>query len=76
MRQAIVTTFHGPTNTKGARISATADAGRLVVPWDYAKSIEDNHRRAAEALCRKLQWDGVLAGGSLPGRGYAFVLLD
>jgi hypothetical protein len=76
MRQAIVTEFHGPTNKTAARIFAKADAGRLVVSWDHSKSIEDNHRRAAEMLCRKLQWDGVLAGGTLPGRGYAFVFLD
>jgi hypothetical protein len=54
--QAIQTTYHGPTNTRGARIVARCDAGRLTVAWDYALSIERNHDAAAIALARKLGW--------------------
>ena len=32
--QAIVTKYHGATNFKGSRISATAEAGRIYLSWD------------------------------------------
>lgn len=73
MRQAIQTTFRGPTNTRGARIVAQADAGRLNVPWDYSQSVAENHRHAALALAALLGWEGPWHGGSLPGAGYVFV---
>lgn len=74
MRQAIVTTYHGPTNTRGSRISAKCDAGRLSVPYDYALNVEDNHASAAQQLANRLGWGGHFVGGGLPnGKGYAFV---
>ena len=79
MRQAIQTTWFGPTNRRGSRIIAKADAGRVTVPWDYSRGIEGNHRMAAETLAVKLGWecDIPLIGGSLPGSsGFAFVFAD
>lgn len=73
MRQAIVTRFLGPTNHRGARVKATADAGTVTVSWDYALGISENHERAAFALADKLGWTGNWVGGGLPGKGYAFV---
>lgn len=74
MNQAIVTKYHGPTNTRGSRISATADAGRITVPYHYGMSQEANHRAAAEALTVKLEWEGELVGGSMPGgKGNVYV---
>jgi hypothetical protein len=78
MRQAIVTKFHGPTDHRGARVKATADAGSITLPWDHALWVEDNHRTAAIALARKLGWcerEDQWVGGSTPGAGFAFVLL-
>lgn len=76
MYQAIQTRYIGPTNFRGARVKAQADAGALVVSWDHALNAEGNHRAAAEALRTKLGWNaehyGCLIGGSLPGKGYAF----
>lgn len=70
--QAIKTQYFGATNTKGARIKATCDAGSVTVPWDYACSVATNHYFAARELQNKLGWDdyGPLAGGSL---GHVFV---
>lgn len=64
-RQAIVTSFHGPTNTLGSRISATAPAGRVYVPYDHSFSSERNHELAAEALCEKFGWVGVMVSGGI-----------
>jgi hypothetical protein len=80
MFQAIVTKFHGPTNTRGSRISATAEAGRIILSWDHALNGSDNHMAAAQALADKMGWTReagypALVGGALPGNaGYAFVM--
>lgn len=74
MFQAIVTKFHGPTDHHGARIRASADAGRIWHNYNPARSVDINHLEAAEALCLKLGWDGDWHGGALPGdTGYAHV---
>jgi len=73
MYQAIQTKFHGPTNTRGARVKATADAGSVTVSWDHAIGIYENHKAAAVALARRYGWPEDLDGGSLPGSGYAFI---
>ena len=80
MFQAIVTKYHGPTNVRGSRISARADAGRVIVSYDHALDISGNHKAAAQALADKLGWTEAkgypaLAGGALPGNaGYCFVM--
>ena len=63
--QAIRTRYLGPTNTKGARVVATAQAGRLVIPWDYALDQEDNHRAAAMAFIHRWGWEGDWVSGAL-----------
>lgn len=81
MRQAIVTKYHGPTNSKGARISAKAQAGRIYVPWDYALDVFENHKAAAKVFADKYGWNEKergapvkFHGGALPdGTGYVFV---
>lgn len=54
--KAIQTKYHGPTNYSGSRISATCDAGRVVVPYNHALNIDDNHRSAADTLALSLGW--------------------
>ena len=75
--KAIETKYHGPTNTRGARISATdMDGNRISVPYPHeAQMGEAAHRVAAEALCRKMRWSGRLIGGAVKS-GYAFVFAD
>lgn len=78
--QAIVTSFFGPTNVRGSRVKAKADAGSITLNWDHSLGVEGNHRKAAEALRDKLGWNsdgyGRLHMGGLPGSGYAFVFED
>lgn len=72
-RQAITTKFIGPTNTRQARIKATADVGSITIPWDYGLDTTENHRAAARALATTWGWEGQWMGGSLSGAGYVFV---
>jgi hypothetical protein len=73
MYQAIQTKFLGPTNFRGARVKATADAGSITLSWDYGLGVEGNHRAAAVALANHYGWPTDMVGGGLPGGGYAFV---
>jgi hypothetical protein len=76
--QAIVTKYLSPTNTRGALIKATAQAGSIYLSWDYALDTSANHRAAAIALANKYKWldhSDLSEGGSLPaGNGECFVL--
>ena len=65
--QSIVTKFIGPTNTRGSRVKALADAGSLTTSWDYSLNTDENHRAAAMALVDKLDWHYAdYIEGSLP----------
>lgn len=82
MGQAIVTKYRGPTNTRGSRFIASAEAWReagafrVTTPMDYALNSEDNHTRAARALAEKRGWHGSWIGGVLPGGEYVFVRVE
>ena len=74
-RQAIMTRFHGYTNTKGARISASYAGGRIYVSCEDSRMIPDrtssqNHHIAAQALAEKLGWKGSMVGGWFNGDCY------
>lgn len=78
--QAIETKYHGPTDTKGARISATSAIGiKVYIGYPYELSGADCHARAAENLARKMEWlkpeeefeSKYMAGGTRTG--YVFV---
>jgi hypothetical protein len=74
--QAILTHFVGPSNVKGSRYIATnADGKRAIVATDHALDSFGNHWRAAEALCIKLGWHGIMQSGAT-ARGYAFVFVS
>jgi hypothetical protein len=64
--QAIETKYLGPTNFRGARIKASAEAGSITIPWDHALNAEDNHKAAALAFVNKWGWSGVWVLGHLP----------
>ena len=64
--KAILTRYHGPSNVKGARISASDSAkNRIILSWDHALNASTNHAVAAQALCYKMKWEGELIGGGL-----------
>lgn len=73
MFQAIQTKYLGPTDFKGARVKAYADANSITLSWDHALNPADNHIAAAKALACKLEWKGVWSGGGKAEGGYAFV---
>lgn len=75
--QAIETKFLGPTNTKGARIKASAQAGSVTIPFDYESWVEHAHDLAAIALITKLARWGVWARGSqADGTGSVYVCIS
>lgn len=74
--KAIVTKFHGPTNTKGSRYSASdLDGNRVTLSTDFALNSDGNHDRAALALCQKMGWTkhDLMRGGIDGGNVYTFV---
>lgn len=73
--QAIRTRYHGATNSRGSRISAQCEAGKVFVPFDHDLDLEGNHVAAATALRVKLGWqekDGYqpMEVGFFAGDGY------
>ena len=77
--QAITTKYLAPTNSRGARIKATAEAGSVTVPYDHALNAFDNHHAAAVALANKFGWmddeDRAYAMGALPDGGYVLAFV-
>ena len=68
--KAIVTKYHGPTDTRGSRVSATDGDFRITVSGDTDGDAHDN---AAIALCRKIGWSGtLLRGGTKTGNVYVW----
>lgn len=61
--QAIITRYHGPTNSRGSRIVAHCQAGRVTHHWNYELNPQGNHRAAALELARRLGWDGIWVCG-------------
>jgi len=72
--KAIITKYLPATNTKPARIKASTEGGNSITisyPSDDM-SQEAAYRKAAEALCAKMNWTGQLYGGGTEN-GYVFV---
>ena len=70
--KAIFTKYHGPTNYKGMRISASdSDGNRVTISYPYELSGEAVYRKAADALCAKMGWTGKMVAGGTP-TGYVF----
>lgn len=71
--QAIRTKYHGATNTRGSRITATSSGGtKCTIPYPHECNPPEAHRKAAEALQAKLQWQGRMIQGALSD-SYVFV---
>lgn len=76
MTMSIVTTFIGPTNTKGARIRAKAHEMRpITVNYTYDGTESYQHARAALALRDALDWAhlGEMVGAHLNGSSMVWV---
>lgn len=72
--KAIKTTYKGPTNCRGSRIIADdGDGNRVTIRYDCSMNSDQNHHKAATALCEKMNWSGKMIGGSLAGSSMAWV---
>jgi hypothetical protein len=74
--EAIETKFHGPTDTRGSRISATwmETGGRVYASYDHALDAMGNHEVAAKALLVKAgRGDRKLSPGATK-TGYVWIL--
>lgn len=73
--QAIRTKYHGPGNVRSSRVSASAQAGRIVVDWDDSLNPEENHAMAARLFAQKFEWKGKLAQGVLADGSHVHVFI-
>jgi hypothetical protein len=69
---AIVTTYRGPTDTRGSRITVAGSYRpvRMTVPYDHALSASENHVAAAAAFIKARHggpWAGVVSADLRPG---------
>ena len=79
--KAIRTTYHGATDHKPSRISATTgEAGqRIIISRDSVPSEFDTgigngaHGYAARKLCEKMGWTKPLIGGGFPDGSMVWV---
>jgi hypothetical protein len=71
MRQAILTSYHGP-GARGSVIRAKAAGGSLSLPYPHDLHHAQRHAAAAKALAEKMaaqagrEWCGYWCGGGLP----------
>ncbi len=72
--KSITTKYHGPTNSRGSRVSATDGDSRIALSWDSALDSDANHDAAAKALCLKLGWanQSLMRGNHNTGNVYVF----
>lgn len=64
--KAILTRYHGATNTRGSRISATdSDKNRVSISYPHELNSDKAHALAAKTLCEKMNWHGEMIGGGL-----------
>jgi len=73
--QAIETKYLGPTDTKGARVVARCDGGRLVVSWKCEHNPTVNHAMAAMALAERLGWVSSRIPAHIGGTRGGFVVV-
>jgi hypothetical protein len=65
----IETKFLGPTNNRGSRVKASRNGIQVTLSWKHELNGIDNHRLAAFALIKKLNWGaGSLESGETDAR--------
>jgi hypothetical protein len=71
---AICTKYHGPTDSRGAIITASTESGRRAsIPYPHELNTDAAHEKAAKALMTKMGWRGRLLCGGIKG-GYCCVM--
>ena len=72
----VETRFHGPTDFRGARVSARRSDHRAGDPivwtsWNYGEDVLGNHVIAARRFLERMEWGGQYVAASTE-RGYVF----
>lgn len=62
--QAIITKYIGPTNSRGARIKAQCERGKIFFSYPYELSGEAVHRAAVDALTDKFAEEDAKRNGN------------
>ncbi len=75
--KAITTRFLPATSYRPARIVAhDLDNNKVTIPYDLNRETHEGpYRKAADALCAKMNWPGELVGGCTKD-GYVFVFMS
>lgn len=75
----VQTKYHGPTNTKGSRVSATNvnTRKRITIQWDHALNPRANHETAARISMAGFEgpYTGPLLCSSIENGGYIFAMV-
>lgn len=71
---AILTKYHGPTDTRGARISAkfSVGGGRVSIDYPHELNGEACHEYAARALIARTDSSFCIVGSADMPRGFVF----
>jgi len=91
IKQAILTKYLAPTNSRGARIKASCERGNITVSYPYEMRNSDSHVFAAKKLVEKFckqdeaegffpdgnnPWAFPFASGQLPDGNYVHVFTE
>jgi len=73
--KAIRTLYHGPTERRGSRISAsTGERGQRIFLSDWGSmNVSEGHALAARKLCEKMDWYTDMIGGAFPDGSMVWV---
>lgn len=74
--QTIITKYHGHTNKRSSRISATGSARKVrrIYKYDYDLTANENHKKAAFAYAREFKWAGEWFSGELNASSEVWVM--
>lgn len=65
--KAILIKYLSATNTQGARLKATTEAGSLIEPIDYALNDDQQFKQLANRYIKHVGWECIVSGfGTLP----------
>ena len=75
--KAITVKYLGPTNSRGARVKASAGGtGNVTLPFRHEWSMEQNVAAAVDELLLRYEWDNPYVLGALADGTYVAVLSD
>lgn len=70
----IFSTDHRPTQIRAWAQTSDNDRQQVTIDYPHGLDLEEAHKQAATALCKKLDWPADMIGGSVRN-GYVFVFL-